>query len=187
MKNLEEIKGFDNLTLVILLSPLWTELVFKGAHLGGILSDSWIYLLPQALSIGALLWTVSALFGSLRRIASAVLMFAVSFLMCMVMVYYDVFGVMPALYSLTGANQAVQFWREILISVYRLWPWIALTFAPTVVILCPLCKDGGERPKILTGAVGFVLLRAAALVLILSSDSGVYSPKSLYTGEYLAM
>lgn len=187
MNKLREIKRPDNLTLAVILSPLWTELVFKGAHFGGMLSDSWTYLLPQALSVGAVIWVLSALFGRYRRIAAAALAFMMGILMCAVIIYYDVFGVMPALYSLTGANQAAQFWREILISAFKLWPWVALSFAPVAVILSPACKDSGERPNILAGAAGFILLRVVALVLILSSDSGLYSAETLYTGEYLAM
>jgi hypothetical protein len=175
--------------LFFIATPLWLELVFRGATQGGMFCETWTFLLPLSASIGLLLALLLAWLparGAHALSAAAALLLGV--LYAAAAVYVDIFGVMPSLYSITGAGHAMQFWREVLSSVWRMLPWIALDLMPFgAIVLSPSAGAHVSRRGWFVLLALFVLVRGAALGLILSDDDDIYSPRALYTDTYLPM
>ena len=176
-------------TLAAAAAPFWMELVLRGALFGGMFCAPWTYLLPLSLSAGCLLVLLSLFFPArARRAAGAVLLILTAFLYCAVTVYTGIFGVLPSLYSVTGAGQVLQFWRETLSCARRLLPWLALYFVPCAVWLFGSAPNRrGGLARVPAALAACLLFYGAELGLIACADEGAYSPRSLYFKQFVPM
>ncbi|MGE4353253.1 MAG: LTA synthase family protein [Oscillospiraceae bacterium] len=119
-------------------------------------------------------------------------LFAVSGLLSIIFalqnVYYNVFGTFFTFYSVTEAGGVLSnFWREALEGVRRSVFQLIAVFSPLAVLyifrkkLLPVTLKR-TRFGLLASSI---LLYIAAVAAILSANSGVMSPRYLYTGSFM--
>ena len=99
-------------------------------------------------------------------------------------VYFSVFRTFLTLYSVGGAGQVLQFWRETLGGMTRAW-------LPLLVILAPgafyflrgrrLLPEGGVARKTVALAAGVTAaVQLLTVLLVCGDDRGAVSPRYLY-------
>ena len=105
-------------------------------------------------------------------------------------VYFSVFHTFLTLYSVGGAGQVLQFWRETLGGMTRAW-------LPLLVILAPgafyflrgrrLLPEGGVARRTVALAVGVTAaVQLLTVLLVCGDDRGAVSPRYLYREEFIA-
>lgn len=172
------------------LSLLWQELVVKVYCFGRLFDRGLLYTSLFTLALGCLFSLLCLLLPPRRRWLAAMILGGVTTLWYMVQtVYYTIFKTFLVLYSVSGAGQAMQFWKDILSG-------IRTAAIPLLLLLVPIGILGifGRRaaraalPKkparILTGSLtaGFL---AAALTAVGLSSGGVITPKYLYFDTFV--
>lgn len=172
------------------LSLLWQELVVKIYCFGRLLDRGLVYTPLFTFALGSLFSLICALFPARRRWIAAMVLTGLSTLWYMVQtVYYTIFKTFLVLYSVSGAGQAMQFWRDILSGIRSAaLPLLAL-LAPIVVLsvfgrraarLLPPRKKAAA----ITGALS-AAFQAVAMTAVGLSTSGVITPKYLYFDSFV--
>lgn len=178
------------LSLFFPLSLFYMELVVKFFALG---TPSWRGVLFTALftlPIGLFCALMCSLWG---RTANRVLSFSLlslGTLWCMVQtVYHTIFRTFLTFYSISGAEKAFQFWRDILKGILDSWLPLILLLLPLAALcvfsrrLIPGTRMGGKLVACLISAA--VVVQAAALLAVNTSTGGVLSLRALYRDEFI--
>lgn len=105
------------------------------------------------------------------------------------LVYYKVFSTFLSLYSFIGANQAMQFWKEILRIVFKNILIIMLLLAPLILIIIlnkkigPIIKRNSKfKAKIIVVAV---ITQVIVTCVVLNSKTGDMSSNYLYSQSFI--
>lgn len=151
----------------------------------------WLLFVPLfSLSLGSLLGLLSSLGGRrLNRVLSLTFTGLILGWLMAQTVYHTIFRAFLVLYSVGGAGQVLQFWKDILAGMAKAWLPLALLALPLVLLVCfgrsftPAQRAGGILLGALGGAAGgFYLL---ALLAVNLSAGGILSPKYLYHDAFV--
>lgn len=97
------------------LSIIYMEVVFKLSVLKTLFNSGLFYMVLFSIAAGLLLYILSTFFKRrVNRIISIIITAAITLVYLVQVVYYHVFTAFFALFSINGAGQVLQFWREIL-------------------------------------------------------------------------
>ena len=97
------------------LSIIYMEVVFKLSVFKTLFNSGLFYMVLFSIAAGLLLYILSTFFKRrVNRIISIIITAAITLVYLVQVVYYHVFTAFFALFSINGAGQVLQFWREIL-------------------------------------------------------------------------
>lgn len=186
--NQEKISRKGKIYLPLLAFPLgflWMELAVKFWDFGTIWNRGSIYTALFTFSIGVLLSAICTL-GSQRtnRILSLIFMGAFTALFMVQAVYYTVMRTVLAVYSVSVATDATEFWRVGMLGIWRTMP-ILLVLAVPFVLLCVFgCNYTPDKLMNWKRFIGMmllsVLLYVTALSAVLFSSGGILAPWGIY-------
>ena len=167
------------------LGLLWMELVVKVWNFKGLWNCGLLYTTLFTLAFGVLLSALCSISGRrLNRGLSLLCMGGLTVFFLVQSVYYTVMRTVPAVYSVSVATDATEFWRVGVFGTWRTTPAILLLLIPFIA-LCILGKQ--YTPDRLLRGTGLlsmllisVMLHGCALTAIACSDSGIISPRKLY-------
>ncbi|MFV0399867.1 MAG: sulfatase-like hydrolase/transferase, partial [Oscillospiraceae bacterium] len=167
------------------LGLLWMELVVKAWNFKGLWNCGLLYTTLFTLAFGVLLSALCSIGGRrLNRPLSLLLMGGLTVFFLVQSVYYTVMRTVPAVYSVSVATDATEFWRVGVFGAWRTAPAVLLLLIP-LIALCILGKQ--YTPDRLLRGTGLlsmllvsVMLHGCALTTIAFSDSGIISPRKLY-------
>lgn len=167
------------------LSLMWMELAVKFWDFRTIWNRGFIFTALFTCSIGVLLSAVSAIGNQkTNRILSIVLMGVFTALYMVEAVYFTVMRTVLAVYSVSVAKGATEFWRVGILGIWRTMP-ILLVLAVPFVLLCIFGRRYTPE-KLLNWKrlAAMVLLSAffyvAALAAVFFSSGGILSPWGIY-------
>lgn len=172
------------------LSLLWQELVVKVYCFGRLFDRGLLYTCLFTLALGCLFSLVCLLIPFRRRWLAAVLFGGVTTLWYMVQtVYYTIFKTFLVLYSVGGAGQAMQFWKDILSGMRTAAVPLLLLLVPVAVLVvfgrrAARAALPKAATRILTGTLTVGIFAAALTAVGLSTD-GVITPKYLYFDTFV--
>ena len=105
-------------------------------------------------------------------------------------VYFSVFRTFLALYSVGGAGQVLQFWRETLGGMARAWLPLLVILAPAVLYFAlgwrRLPRERLPGRRVALAAALAAAAQLLAVVLVCCDDAGAISPRRLYREEFIA-
>ncbi|NLT14872.1 MAG: LTA synthase family protein [Clostridiales bacterium] len=171
-------------------SVLFMELVLR-IYCFDVLLDRYILYVTLFSSAAGL---IAAVLGSVwtpgvNRLVSLVLLLLLTVVFCLQAVYFTIFDTFFTLFSVTGAGAALgEFWPVALDGIRRSAVPLLLLLLPFIV-LCVFSKRptpaGRPGAKALIGAViASIALQLGGIALIRSSDNGIMSDASVYTGPF---
>lgn len=167
------------------LALIWLEVLIKLWDFGTIWNRGLLYTCLFSLSIGLLLSALCTS-GSFRtnRMVSFVLLGATTLLYMVQAVYFTVMKTVFAVYSVSVATNATEFWKVGVIGIFRTLP-ILIPMAIPFVLLCVF----GNRyipdrlfswKRVLSLVVLAGLLHGGILTLLYFSHGGILSPWEVY-------
>ena len=168
----------------------WGELVVKFWAFGPELGEEFRFILLFSVALGLFCDLLCSLWPRrVNWILSALLSALITLWLGVQTVYFTIFKTFMTFYSLSGAGQVLQFWREMLIGIRNAALPLVLLLIP-FLLLClfgrPHAPTGRANGRILallaTLAVTFQVL---ATVAVLSSTTGVLSAQYLYTEDFV--
>lgn len=168
------------------LAIIYMEIVFKLSVFKSFYDTGIVYMILFSIPAGLILYIIST-FGKRRinRIVSVVLTAVVTLVYLVQVVYYQVFTTFFALFSLNGAGQVLQFWREILLAIGKNIIPIIFLLIPLIFIafwgnkLLPADKTAWSFKGLITGTA--LLLQIITTLLVYNADGGELSTKFLYS------
>ena len=172
------------------LTLLWQELVVKVYCFGRVLDRGTGYTLLFTFALGCLFSLICMLVPERRRHLAAMILCGVTTAWFMAQtVYYAIFQTFLALYSVSGAGQVLQFWRDILAGILEAALPLVLLALPVLILAIPGRKvvpvfSQRRRTAILT-AVLAVAFQVTAMAAVGLSTGGVLSPRYLYYGTFV--
>lgn len=172
------------------LSLLWQELVVKVYCFGKLLDRGTLFTLLFTFALGCLFSLICALVPQKARRPVSILLTALTTFWFMAQtVYYTIFKTFLALYSVSGAGQVMQFWKDILAGIWSAALPLVLLALP-VLIVCILGKQvtaqfQSERRIAILLAVLTLAFHLVALAVISCSTGGVLSAKYLYSDSFV--
>ena len=172
------------------LTLLWQELVVKVYCFGRVLDRGTGYTLLFTFALGCLFSLICMLVPERRRHLAAMILCGVTTAWFMAQtVYYAIFQTFLALYSVSGAGQVLQFWRDILAGIWEAALPLVLLALPVLILAIPGRKvvpvfSQRRRTAILT-AVLAVAFQVTAMAAVGLSTGGVLSPRYLYYGTFV--
>ncbi len=169
------------------LGLLWMEMVIKIWDFGNIWNLGLLYTTLFTLSAGLLCSFLTTLGGQwVNRIASLAVMGFLTFLYMVQAVYFTVMRTVFAVYSVSVATGATEYWKVGLHGVWRTLP-ILLLLAVPFVLLCVFGKGvtpekGSFRRKL--GLLGLsVFFYGVAIAAIILPNGGILDPWGVYRQE----
>jgi len=164
---------------------LWLEVVIKFWDFGTIWNHGLLYTSLFTLAISALLAAICTS-GPYQRNRSLSLVFLGTFtLIYMVQaVYYTVMKTVFAVYSVSVATKATEFWRVGVLGLWNTLPALLALAIPFVLLLLfgkayTLDKLFSWK-RLAAGLLLGVLIHGAALATVYVSDEGILSPWEIY-------
>lgn len=168
------------------LAIIYLEVVFKLTVLETFFNSGLLYMLLFSIPAGLLLYIISTpTKRKSNRIISIIITSVITLIYMVQVVYHKVFTAFFALFSLNGAGQVLQFWREILSAIYgSLIPLLFLLVPLLFIIflgnrLLPPDKSALSFKGVL--AVAVVILQLVATLSVHFSDEGELSPSFIYS------
>ncbi len=165
---------------------IYLEVVFKVAVFKNLFNSGLIYMVFYSIPAGLLLYIFSTFTKrKINRIISITLTAAITLIYIIQVVYYHVFTAFFALFSLNGAGQVIEFWREILTAMGKNSIAILFLLLPLIFItvfgnkLIPPDKTAWSFKAIIAGSV--IILQLLTTAAVFNSDKGELSPKFLYS------
>lgn len=165
---------------------VYMEVVFKIAIFKTLFNSGFIYMVFYSIPAGLLLYIFSTFSKrKFNRIISIALTATITLIYLVQAVYYHVFTAFFALFSLNGAGQVMQFWREILTAIGENSIAILFLLLPLIFIiifgnkLIPPDKSAWSFKAILACLV--LILQIVTTAVVFNSDDGELSPKFLYS------
>jgi phosphoglycerol transferase MdoB-like AlkP superfamily enzyme len=164
---------------------LWMEIVVKAWNFRGFWNRGLLFTTLFTLALGVLLSVLCSISGRRsNRILSLLFMGGLTVFFLIQSVYYTVMRTVPAVYSVSVATDATEFWRVGVFGTWRTTPAILLLLIP---FIC-LCIFGKQYTpdrllrgrQLLSVLLVSVMLHGCALAAIVCSDSGILSPRKLY-------
>lgn len=164
---------------------LWMEVLIKLWDFGTIWNRGLLYTSLFSLAIG-LLFSVLCTSGSYRinRIVSLLLLGGMTLFYMVQAVYYTVMKTVFAVYSVSVATNATEFWKVGLVGTFRTFP-ILLLMAVPFVLLCVFGKRYTPDRlfswrRILSMVLFSLFLHLVTITLIDFSQEGILSPWEVY-------
>lgn len=167
------------------LALLWMELIVKFWDFGSIWNRGLLYTSLFTLPIGLLFAFLCMLVPPRsRRILALSLLGLVSVFYMMQATYFTVMKTVFAVYSVSVATNATEFWEVGVQGVWRTLP-ILLLLAVPFVLFCffgkhVITKERVLRRKLVTLLLAVFLLHGLALATVLASRGGIVEPWELY-------
>lgn len=167
------------------LGLLWMEIVVKVWNFNGIWNRGLLFTTLFTLALGVLLSAICSVGGRhANRILSLFLMGGLTAFFLIQSVYYTVMRTVPAVYSVSVATDATEFWRVGVFGAWRTTPAILLLLIPFIA----LCIFGKQYTpdrllrgrQLLSVCLVAIMLHGFALSAIVCSNSGILSPRKLY-------
>ncbi len=191
-KNGKKVKPFSprlRRALYLLFFPLaifYMELIVISRSYGSLLGWGTLYTLIFSVGIGlGCLFIVSLLNRKAAYIASIVLTAAVFLIMCVQMIYYDIFQTFTVIAMLGMAGEAVtNFFRVMMASIFSSILWIAALAVPLLLLIF-----FGKRvlPKKHNKPVGIFFILASCIIitvfgsaLVRANTGGIMSYRYVY-------
>lgn len=179
------------------VSPAWfpililfQELVVHVWAFGLQIDRSLLFISLFSVSLGLFCNALCALWGTKGRRWWAVGLTALLTLwFCVQTVYFTIFRTFVVLYSVGGAGQVLQFWREILTGIKAAWFPLLLLLLPLVFLFllwdrCTAPEERNVRPALL-----FLICSVAVFFLgtlaVDSSTQGILSARHLYREDFV--
>lgn len=189
-KRIKETQGQTGLRYLALLAfplaLLWMELIVKFWDFHAIWNRGLLYTALFTCSIGVILSAISTCWSKkTNRMVSLVVMAAFTAIFMVQAVYFTVMKTVMAVYSVSVATGATEFWRVGVLGVWRTLP-ILLLLAIPFVLLCIFGKKYTPDQLIeWKRFLGMVLLSgmfyAVALAAVFFSDEGILCPWGIYS------
>ena len=165
---------------------IYLEVVFKIAVFKTLFNAGLIYMVLYSIPSGLLLYILSTFSKrKINRIISIVLTAGVTLIYLIQIIYYHVFTTFFALFSLNGAGQVLQFWREILMAIGKnIIPIIFLLLPLFFLItfgnkLIPSDKTVWSFKGIIVGIM--LSIQILSTFVVLCDDDGELSTRFLYS------
>lgn len=170
------------------LALFWMELIVKAWDFGSIWNRGLLFTFLFTLPIGLLLYLICLLLPAPRRHAASIWMLGVFSLIYIVQsVYYTVMKTVFAVYSVSVATNAAEFWKVGVLGVWRTLPIILLLAVPLVLFCCfgkhILSTVVLTRQQLLTLPLLVLLLHGLALASVATSNDGIVSPWEIYSNK----
>ncbi len=169
---------------------LWLEVICRIGLLGKFVDRGLGYTLLFSMA-GGLLLAAFVTFGPprYRRIFTIAVSALAAFWASAQSVYYTIFSTFLTLYSVGNGGDALQFWRDILNAMGKIWYLLILLWAPFVAMVA----SGSKRMKTLRWKkqhVAILLAAAAGLqlfatALVVTNRRGGMSPSYLYQYSFV--
>jgi len=170
------------------LGLFWMELVIKFWDFGTIFHQGFWYTALFTASIGLLLSLFSSLSHyKVNRLMSLLLMGGATVIYMVQAVYFTVMKTVFAVYSVSVATGATEFWRVGVTGVWRTIPILLLLSLP-FVLFCVYGRrytpDGrGSKTRILGILLAAVLFYGTAISAVYLSRGGILTPWDVYRGR----
>lgn len=149
-----------------------------------------LLILLFSLALGTIFNLFCCLWGKTgNRIAAGVLTVLSTLWLCVQTVYFTIFRTFLTVYSIGGAGDAAQYWREALTGIMDAALPLLLLLLPAVVFFvwgrrfAPQ-ERAGRKVLALAAGCAAVLQFSAAVAVNLSTE-GVFSPRYLYYQEFI--
>lgn len=179
-------KGNKYLSLLAFpLGFLWMELTLKLWDFGTIWNRGLLFTALFTCSIGVIISAICTL-GSPKtnRIITLTLMGAFTILYMVQAVYFTVMRTVLAVYSVSVATGATEFWRVGMMGIWRTMPILLVLAIPFVLVCFFMKKYPPEKLMNWKRFIGMlllsILLYASALFAIFFSNGGILSPWGIY-------
>jgi Phosphoglycerol transferase and related proteins, alkaline phosphatase superfamily len=181
------IKKFSNVSLLTFyfISLFFMETIMRISTTKGLFSPGLLYSFIFSIPIAIIFYIISTLFqGKISYIISSVLIGLSTIIFCSQMIYYRIFRTFYTLYSAANGNQVLDFWKDILETIFKNLLWIIL-FLPPAILIIAFGKRIFTFKKITTLsrarlALYAVLIHIISLAAISIGGSDQYSPGDLY-------
>lgn len=168
------------------LAIIYMEIVFKISVFKTLFNSGLFYMILFSTSSGLLLYILSTFFKRrVNRVISIIITASITLIYIVQVVYYQVFTTFFALFSINGAGQVLQFWREILNAIGKNIIPILFLLVPLIFIsafgnkLIPADKTAWSIRGIIASAVLFIQI--IATLAVYSANNGELSTKFLYS------
>ncbi len=168
------------------LAIIYLEVVFKIAVFKTVFNGGFIYILLFSIPAGLLLYILSTFSKrKINRIISIVLTTGVTLIYLIQIIYYHVFTTFFALFSLNGAGQVLQFWREIFMAIGKNVIPIVFLLLPLFFLitlgnkLIPSDKTVWSFKAIIAGII--LSIQILSTFAVFCDDSGELSARFLYS------
>jgi len=164
---------------------LWMELVVKVWNFRGLWNCGLLYTTLFTLAFGVLLSVLCSVNGQQwNRILSLLFMGGLTVFFLIQSVYYTVMRTVPAVYSVSVAADATEFWRVGLFGTWRTAPAILLLLVPFVALFIFGKRYTPDRlirgKRLFCLLLVSLILHGSAVTSIAFSDTGILSPRKLY-------
>ncbi|MDF2986740.1 MAG: phosphoglycerol transferase family protein alkaline phosphatase superfamily [Eubacterium sp.] len=168
------------------LAIIYMELVFKLSVFKSLFDTGLVYMMLFSIPTGLVLY-ITATFAKRRtnRIIAVFLTALVTLVYLVQVVYYQVFTTFFALFSLNGAGQVLQFWREIISAIGKNIIPIIFLLVPLIFIifwgnkLTPSDKTVWSFKGIIAGTA--LLFQIITTLVVYNADGGELSTRFLYS------
>ncbi|WIV11294.1 alkaline phosphatase family protein [Proteiniborus sp. MB09-C3] len=125
-----------HLLFYYILSLFFMEFILRISIVKNFFSSGLIFTLLFTISMAALLFIICSSFSDkINYILSSVFLGILAFIFSSQLIYYKFFRTFYTAYSLGNGSQVLEFWRDILILIFRNVLWIILFFAPVILII----------------------------------------------------
>ena len=168
------------------LAIIYMEIVFKISVFETLFNSGLFYMLLFSTSAGLLLYILSTFFKRrVNRIISIIITVSITLIYLVQVVYYQVFTTFFALFSINGAGQVLQFWREILNAMGKNIIPILFLLVPLIFIsvfgnkLIPADKTAWSIRGIIVSTALFIQI--IATLVVYSANNGELNTRFLYS------
>ncbi len=168
------------------LSIIYMEVVFKISVFKTLFNSGLFYMVLFSTAAGLLLYILSTFFKRrVNRIISIIITAAVTLVYLVQVVYYHVFTAFFALFSINGAGQVLQFWREILDAMGKNIVSILFLLVPLLFIsmfgnkFIPADKSSWSFKGLIAFAALFIQI--IATMAVYSANNGELNTRFLYS------
>lgn len=168
------------------LSIIYMEIVFKLSVFKTLFNSGLFYMVLFSIAAGLLLYILSTFFKRrVNRIISIIITAAITLVYLVQVVYYHVFTAFFALFSINGAGQVLQFWREILDAIGKNIISILFLLVPLLFIsmfgnkFIPADKSSWSFKGMTAFAAVFIQI--ITTMTIYSANNGELNTRFLYS------
>lgn len=169
---------------------IWLEIICRVGLFGLVGGRGLGYTILFSTAAGLLLGAVLTLGGERpRKIFTVAVSALLTFWASAQCVYYTIFDTFMTLYSVGNGGDALQFWRDILVAMGKIWYILILLWAPFVAMVASgirPARTGKWRMRhtlVMAALAGF--LQIFAVLLVTTNHSGGMSPSYLYRYSFV--
>ena len=183
-------QNLNRFLFFLFIAIIYMEIVFKISVYKEVFDIGLVYMLLFSIPISIVLYILCTCFTKkANRIISIIIMASLTLIYIIQVVYHQVFTTFLSLFSLNGADQALQFWYEILVAISQNIISIILIVLPLLFTIIfgnkfmPVEKTKRSLKILLAGIA--IFLQIITTTIVLASNDGELSTHFLYSDSII--